>query len=218
MRALVRSTIGKKILMAVTGIVLVLWLILHMLGNLQVFLGAGEINRYAAFLQGTVEVLWPMRIILLFCLAVHVWAALQTTLRNRAARKVDYREREPQVSTIASRTMRIGGLIILAFLVFHILQFTTGTIHPNNPDFSHAAVYHNLVVSFQVWWVVLIYVVAMIFLGLHFYHGVWSSGRTLGVSPPTLNPLRRPLALTVAVVVWLGFTLVPVAIFAGIVH
>lgn len=218
MRAFASSTIGKKVIMAVTGVIMVVWVFLHMAGNLQVFEGAEKIDRYGAFLQGTTELLWPMRIILLVALVLHVWAAVSLTLRNRTARPVGYREREPQVTTFAARSLKVGGVIILLFVIFHVLHFTTGTIHPNNPTFAHAAIYRNLILAFQVWWVVLIYVVAMIFLALHFYHGVWSSARTLGVTRPKVRPLQRPFALAVALIVWLGFTAVPVAIFAGLLH
>jgi succinate dehydrogenase / fumarate reductase cytochrome b subunit len=119
------------------------------------------------------------------------------------------------VSTFASRTIRWGGAFLLAFIVFHILHFTTLTIFPS---YSTTDVYANVVRGFSVWWVVALYVAAMVALGLHLYHGVWSSLRTLGASKASPNPLRRPAAAALALVVWLGFTIIPLAVFAGLVR
>jgi succinate dehydrogenase / fumarate reductase, cytochrome b subunit len=118
------------------------------------------------------------------------------------------------VSTFASRTIRWGGALLLAFVVFHILHFTTLDIFR---DYSRTDVYANVVRGFSVWWVVLLYVAAMAALGLHLYHGIWSSVRTVGGSKASPNPLRRPAAAALAIVVWLGFTAIPIAVFAGLV-
>jgi succinate dehydrogenase / fumarate reductase cytochrome b subunit len=210
--SLYRSTIGKKAIMAVTGLIMAGFLVLHMAGNLQAFDGPTRINRYSAFLHSTGELLWLARVVLLAAVVLHIDAAIQLTRIARAARPVGYAERRPQVSTIASRSLRWGGVILAAFIVFHILHMTTGTVHPS---FTPGDVYHNLVTGFRVWPVAVFYLVAMGALGLHLYHGVWSSARTLGIARPTPHPLHRPVALVVAVVVAAGFALIPIAVLAG---
>jgi succinate dehydrogenase / fumarate reductase cytochrome b subunit len=222
---LYRSTIGKKVIMAVTGLVLVLFVIGHMAGNLQVFIGSAKMNAYAAFLKSTGELLWLVRLGLLVAVLLHILMAWQLTRIRNAARPVDYVLRQPQVSTLASRTMRWGGVLLLTFIVFHILHFTTGAVFPmaSRPDvtypaFSHTDVYGNVVSAFRVPWVVAFYVVSMLFLMLHLFHGAWSSVRTLGLVKPSSHPLRRRVATVVALAVWLGFTAVPVAIFLGVVR
>jgi succinate dehydrogenase / fumarate reductase cytochrome b subunit len=207
------STVGKKVVMAVTGIVLVAFVFGHMVGNLQMFLGADVMNRYAAFLKSTGELLWVVRAGLLAAAVLHIIAAYQLTQINRKARPDGYARMEPQVSTLASRTMRVGGVTLAAFIVFHILHFTTGDLHP---AFSHTGVYGNVILGFRVWWVSLFYIVAMASLGLHLFHGVWSGFRTLGVAKPSPEPIHRKLALGVAVIVWAGFTVIPVAVMLGI--
>jgi len=218
-----RSTIGKKVIMAVTGLVLVGFVIAHMAGNLQVFVGSEKFNDYSHFLQGPVkELVWILRIVLLVSVILHVTMALQLTQLAHAARPVKYHERSPQVSTLASRTMRWGGVLLLVFIVLHILHFTTGTIDPAGAyglmGSGGRDVYGNLVASFRLWWVTLFYVVAMVFLGLHLFHGAWSSVRTLGHAKASTNPLRRQVAFAIAVIVWLGFTVVPLGVFAGIIR
>jgi len=222
---LYRSTIGKKVIMAVTGIILVAFVILHMLGNLQVFIGPEKMNRYAAFLQSLGELLWLARIILLVALILHVTMAYQLAQRSRLARPTAYQRRDPQVSTVASRTMRWGGVLILVFVIFHILHFTTGTVFPwasrtdaMYPGFDHANVYGNIIAAFRSPWVVTFYVVVMLFLMLHLFHGAWSSVRTLGLAKPSPRPLQRQVATVIALVVWLGFTAIPVAVFLGVIR
>jgi succinate dehydrogenase / fumarate reductase, cytochrome b subunit len=209
---LYRSTIGKKVTMAVTGLIMVGFLVLHMLGNLQAFAGAARINAYSAFLHSTGELLWLARVVLLVAVVLHIDAAIQLTRIARAARPQGYAERHSQIATIASRSLRWGGVILAVFIVFHILHMTTGTVHPS---FVPGDVYHNLVAGFLVWPVAVFYLVAMGALGLHLYHGVWSSARTLGVARPSAHPLHRPVALLVSVVVALGFALIPIAVLAG---
>jgi succinate dehydrogenase / fumarate reductase cytochrome b subunit len=217
-----RSTIGKKVIMAVTGLVLVAFVIGHMAGNLQVFIGPAKMNGYAAFLKSTGELLWLVRIGLLVALVLHVLMAWQLTRAAKTARPVAYAMRDPQVSTVASRLMRWGGVLILVFIVFHILHFTTGTVFPaaSRPDamypaFNPADVYGNVISAFRVPWVVAFYVVAMLFLMLHLFHGAWSSVRTLGLTKPSRHPLHRRVSTVIALIVWLGFTAVPVAVFLG---
>jgi succinate dehydrogenase / fumarate reductase cytochrome b subunit len=208
------STIGKKVVMAVTGLIGVGFVIGHMLGNLQVFLGPAKFNAYAHFLRSLGELLWVVRAVLVAAVVLHVVAAVQLSRRRWVARPVAYKQgSQHEVSTLASRTIRWGGALLLLFIVFHILHFTTLDIFR---DYSPTDVYANVIRGFGVWWVVLLYVAAMAALGLHLYHGIWSSLRTLGASKASTDPLKRPVAATLAIVVWLGFTAIPIAIFAGL--
>ena len=207
------SSVGKKAVMAVTGIILVLYLITHVLANLLVFTGPERINRYAAILHSTGGALWAARVILLASAVLHIVAATQLALRRQAARPVAYAGgRSPQVSTLAARTIRWGGALLLAFIVYHILHFTTGAVHPK---FVELDPYHNVTTGFRNPLVALFYLVAMAALGLHLCHGVWSSGRSLGLSPPTPRPLRRRLALVLGGLIWLGFSVIVVAAVGG---
>jgi succinate dehydrogenase / fumarate reductase, cytochrome b subunit len=207
-----RSTIGKKIIMAVTGLVLVGFVVVHMLGNTLIFQGPDRINAYSRFLHGAGELLWLVRIVLITALALHVDAAFQLTRRAHAARPIGYDQQQPQVSTVAVRTIRWGGVLLFVFIVFHLLHFTTGTLHP---DFHPGDVYANVVTGLRVWPVAVFYVVAMGALGLHLYHGAWSSIRTLGLARPKADPLHRSFALVLSVVVAAGFAIVPLAVLFG---
>jgi succinate dehydrogenase / fumarate reductase cytochrome b subunit len=219
-----RSTIGKKVIMAATGLIGIAFVIGHMAGNLQAFIGRDKLNAYGALLHGPLaELLWVVRLVLIVAVVLHVLMAYQLTMRARAARPIGYHERAPQVSTWASRTMRWGGVLLLLFIVLHILHFTTGQIDPADwrrrlDTAGRHDVYGNLVASFRIWWVAAFYVLAMIFLGLHLYHGAWSSVRTLGYAKPSPRPLHRRIALIVAAIVWLGFTIVPLGVLAGLIR
>jgi succinate dehydrogenase / fumarate reductase, cytochrome b subunit len=216
LRLLWHSSVGKKMIMAVTGLIMVAYLITHVLANLLVFQGPSKINAYSAFLHGTGGALWVARLVLLVALVLHVIASVQLAACRQEARPVGYAAgRDPQVSTWASRTIRWGGALILAFLVYHILHFTIGTAHP---DFVEGDPYHNVATGFHNPIVVAVYLVAMAAVGLHLYHGIWSSGRSLGMSPPSPQPLRRSIALMIALLVWLGFTVIPIAVYAGVVR
>ena len=209
--------VGKKVVMGVTGIIGIGFVILHSLGNLLIFQGSTALNTYSHFLKSSAELLWALRATLIVAVTLHVIAAVQLTRQSRAARPIGYVKRAAQVATIASRTMRWGGVLLLVFIVLHILHFTTGTIRPTGA-FSHEDVYSNVVSSFRIWWVALFYVVAMIALGFHLFHGAWSSMRSVGVSPPSPHPLHRRISLVIAIFVWAAFTSVPVAVFMGFVR
>jgi succinate dehydrogenase / fumarate reductase cytochrome b subunit len=216
LRLLWESSVGKKVIMAVTGFIWVAYLITHMLANLLVFQGPAKINAYSAFLHGTGGALWAARLVLITALVLHVIAAIQLAARSKEARPAGYAAgREPQVSTLASRTIRWGGALILLFLVYHILHFTVGTAHPR---FVEGDPYHNVAMGFRHPAVVILYLIAMAAVGLHLYHGLWSSGRSLGLSPPSPQPLRRTIALVLALFIWLGFSVIPVAVYAGVVR
>ncbi len=216
LRLLWNSSVGKKVVMAVSGLIWVAYLVTHVLANLLVFQGPGKINAYSAFLHGTGGALWGPRLVLIGALVVHVIAAAQLTGRGQEARPAGYAAgRKPLASTLAARTIRWGGALILLFLVYHVLHFTVGTAHPN---FVEGNPYQNVITGFRNPVVVLLYLVAMAGVGLHLYHGVWSSGRSVGISPPSPRPLRRTLALVLALLVWLGFSIIPIAVYAGFVR
>ena len=211
-----QSSVGKKAVMAVTGLILVAYLITHVLANLLVFNGPERINRYAQLLHSSGAALWGVRLILLAALILHIIAATQLAIRSRAARPEPYAGgRDPQVSTVAARTIRWGGALILLFLIYHILHFTTGTAHP---DFVELNPHHNVSTGFRNPLVAAVYLLAMLAVGLHLYHGVWSSGRSLGLSQPSPRPLHRRVALVLAVFVWLGFTAIVVAGYLGLIR
>ena len=209
------SSIGKHAVMAVTGLIMIGFLITHVLGNLQVFEGPTKINDYSAALRRLGPLLWLARAGLLVSVILHVIAAYQLTRRKQLARPVDYTERDPQVSTFAARTIRWGGVLVLVFVVLHLLHFTFGTIHP---AFDHKDVYGNVVAAFQIWWVSLLYLVAMVVVGLHLYHGTWSSLRTLGLTRPSVDPLRRRVVTVFAWAIFLGFSVIPIAVFLRLVR
>jgi succinate dehydrogenase / fumarate reductase cytochrome b subunit len=210
--AFYRTAVGKKVIMAVSGLFLVGWLTAHLTGNLLVYRGAEAMNGYAKVLHSQTPLLWSVRFLLIGAVVAHVTAATQLTLQARRSRPVGYAKREPQVSTLAVRTIRWGGALILVFLIFHLLHFTTGTVHP---DFQAEDVFANIQSGLSNPLVALFYLAAMAAIGAHFYHGLWSSIRSLGLAPPAANPFRRRMAAGFAVLVWLGFTSIPLAALLG---
>jgi succinate dehydrogenase / fumarate reductase cytochrome b subunit len=214
---LLGSSIGKKVVMAVTGLVLFGFVVGHMIGNLQLFLGREALNDYAVFLRHFLhgQGLWIARAGLLVAVGLHIWAATSLTLSNWSARPVGYRLWQARESTYASRTMVWSGPILALFIVYHLLHFTTGTLHP---DFIEGDVFHNVVVGFQNPFVSAFYVLAMLALGLHMYHGVWSMLQSLGLSHPRWNVWRLVFAATVTGVVVVGNISMPVAVLLGVVH
>ncbi len=203
--AFLRSSLGLKILMAVTGLVLFGFVIAHMIGNLQVYLGPEALNAYGVFLRrfGHGGALWATRAVLLVSVIVHIWAAWRLTRLNQAARPVGYREVQRRESTYASRTMRWSGVIVLLFIVYHLLHFTFG-VRPIHPDFVPGDVFHNFVVGFSNPVVSGFYILAMLALGLHLYHGAWSFMQTLGLSHPRYDHLRHAFAAFITVVIVAG--------------
>jgi succinate dehydrogenase / fumarate reductase, cytochrome b subunit len=219
------STVGKKVAMALSGLILFGFVIGHMLGNLKAFEpwsgeGPHPIDSYGAALRELgypflpeYGALWIARIALLAALAFHAIPAFQLWRQSRVARGAGYRKEDSQVFSYASRTMRWGGVIILLFVVYHLLHMTTGDVHP---DFEYGAVYANLVAGFQNPAVAGVYLIAVGALALHLYHGVWSLFGTLGVDSPRVERIRRPLALVSSVGLFVGYVAVPVAIVLGI--
>jgi succinate dehydrogenase cytochrome b subunit len=209
------STVGKKMVMAVTGVILVGFVIGHMIGNLQVYLGPEALNRYGELLRELLHgsFIWIFRATLLAAVGLHIWAATALTLGRRAARPIGYRRRQQYVeSTYASRTMRWSGPILLLFIIYHLLQLTTGQAHG---EFVRGDIYHNVITAFSVWWVSAFYIFSMIVLGLHLWHGVWSMLQTLGLSHPSYNRLRTAIAWIITLVVVLGNISIPVAVLTG---
>ena len=212
-----QSTIGRKVVMAVTGVILFGFVLAHMAGNLQVYLGPLAFNQYAVNLRLLLHGagLWIARSGLLVSAILHVWSATSLTLESRAARPVSYRKWEAQESTYASRTMRWSGVIVLGFVIYHLMHFTFGNVHP---DFVPGDVYHNFVSGFRVVPVSIFYIIANVLLGLHLRHGVWSMLRTLGLSHPRYLRLAQAAALGFAGIVVLGNLSFPIAVLAGIVR
>jgi succinate dehydrogenase / fumarate reductase cytochrome b subunit len=210
------STIGKKAIMAVTGVILVGFVIVHMLGNLQVFLGPEAINRYAEFLKAEPPILWGARSVLLASVILHIWSAFSLWRLKNEARPVSYAKApKAQVSGYAARTMYWSGPILGAFVVYHLLHFTVGV---GGTPFDPKDVYSNVVRGFSYPIVSLFYIVAMAMLCTHLYHGVWSMFQTLGLNHPVWTPRLQTLAKVVAFALFIGFTSVPVAVMAGIVR
>ena len=209
------SSIGKKVVMAASGAVLFGFVIGHMLGNLQVYLGPDALNGYAEKLRHLGPLLWAVRAALLAAVTLHIASAWSLSRTSQAARPVGYRERENRESTYASRTMRWGGVVILLFIVYHLMHFTFGNAHP---DFIPGDVYHNFVTGFQSVPVSIAYIAAMLALGLHLYHGVWSMMQTLGLSHPRYDRLRHAFATLVALVVVAGNVSFPIAVLTGFIH
>jgi succinate dehydrogenase / fumarate reductase cytochrome b subunit len=208
------SSIGKKVVMAVTGFILLGFVVAHMIGNLQVYLGPEAMNQYAVFLREMLHGtgLWIARGGLLVAVGLHIWAAWSLTRMNRKARPQGYREKDHRESTYASRTMRWSGVIVLLFVIYHLMHFTWGNVHPN---FIHGDVYHNFVVGFRRVGPSAFYIAAMLALGFHLHHGVWSFLQTLGLSHPRYNRLRHALAALLTAIVVLGNISFPVAVLAG---
>jgi len=209
------STLGKKILMAVTGIILFGFVVGHMIGNLQLYLGPETLNHYAELIQSKKPLLWTFRLVLLFCVSVHILAAVQLWLRNRRSRPVKYRVFNPPAVDYAARTMVWSGPIILLFIMYHLADFTLGWI---NPDFIRGDVYHNVISSFQVWWIAGIYMLANLLLAIHLYHGLWSLFQTFGWDHPRFGPARRWLAIAFAMLIGAGNISMPLAVLTGVVR
>jgi succinate dehydrogenase / fumarate reductase cytochrome b subunit len=217
--------VGKKVVMAVTGVVLILFVIAHMLGNLKLFSGPDEINAYSRFLRevgmpelGYGQLLWVVRIILFLCVALHIIAAVQLSRMSWAARPLPYSMKRNVETTFAARMMRWGGALLVAFVVFHLLHLTAGAVGFHAGQFKDLAVYQNVVAAFAVWPIALFYVVAMGALCLHLYHGIWSMLQTLGCNTARNQTTLKIISRVIAIVVFLGFGSVPVSVYAGWLH
>jgi len=216
-----RSSIGKKWVMAVSGLLMMLFLLVHMIGNLKIFFGEREFDGYAGWLRNTGEpvlhhewFLWISRVVLLVALVAHVTAAAQLSARDVRARPVKYRYGQRWQARWAPKSMRYGGAALGLFIVWHILDLTAGVV---NPDFVDGHVYANVYHDFHHWWSNVIYIVAMICLGLHINHGFWSASQTLGINNPRRDKAIKATGSALAVVISVGFVMVPIGVMTGIV-
>ncbi len=209
------SSAGLKLIMAATGVMLSGFVLVHMAGNLQVFQGAESLDAYGRLLHKEPAVLWSARAVLLGGTGLHIWAFLALRRKNNRARPVGYgggvKHRE---STWASRSMRVTGPLLLAFIVYHILHLTTGSVHP---DYHEGSVYNNLVGGLKIPAVAVTYILAMVMLGFHLWHGVWSMFQTLGADQGRYGSPARRFATVFTALVVLGFIAVPVAAVLGVV-
>jgi succinate dehydrogenase / fumarate reductase cytochrome b subunit len=212
MPAFFETTVGKKMVMALTGAVLFVFVVFHLLGNLLVFWGRDELNRYAEVLRALGGYIWIARLTLLTALILHIVCAVQLTIANWVARPVSYSFRNDVETNYAARTMIVSGPLLFAYVIYHLLMFTFLTTGPGH---SRTDIYGNVVAAFQVPVISAVYIVAMLVLGLHLYHGVWSMLQTAGIGNPRYKYLRRVVAPAVAVVIAGGYIAIPVAVLCG---
>jgi succinate dehydrogenase / fumarate reductase, cytochrome b subunit len=219
-----RSTIGRKVIMAVTGVVGIFYVLAHMYGNLKVFIGADYFDRYAEGLRelgapmlGHEHFLWIFRIVLIVSVVAHVWAAWSLTQQAHKARPDDYAVKRTLEANYATKLMRWGGVLIFVFLILHLMQLTFGTRYVS-PGFVQGAVYANVVRAFSYPPTAIFYIIAMAFLGLHLYHGGWSMMQTLGWLAPRYDKIVRILAAGLGLIIFIGFSIVPLAVLLGFVQ
>lgn len=220
--ALWSTSVGKKAVMAVTGFILIGFVVGHMFGNLKIYYGEEKFNAYAVWLRevgspalGHEQFLWLVRIVILSATMLHIIAAVQLTRMSWAARPLNYEQKQAIQATYASRTMRWGGVIIALFVIYHILHFTLGRVGFAPGQFQPLSVYRNVVSGFSVWYVSGFYIAAMVAIGFHLYHGVWSMFQTLGLNGASTTRFIRALAAVLSVAVVLGNISVPTAVLAG---
>jgi succinate dehydrogenase / fumarate reductase cytochrome b subunit len=218
------SSVGKKFIMAITGLALFLFVVAHLAGNLQVFLGPLEINRYGDFLQSNLEIIWPARIGLLVMVGLHIWSAIKLSAENKAARPQAYAQHEVVAASYASRTMLMSGLIILAFIIYHLLHFTLQVpgVNLTGKDFTTLLdakgrhdVFAMMVLGFERPLVAAFYVFAMFLLCLHLSHGLSAMFQSLGWKTPAYAPMIDCGARAVAWLIFAGYVSIPIAIYLG---
>lgn len=217
-----QTSIGKKYVMAVTGILLLGFVFFHMIGNLKIYLGQEDLNHYAEFLRELLVpivprtvVLWLMRIGLTVAFVLHIHAAYTLTILNKKARPVAYQSpRDYQVADYAARTMRYTGIIVLLYLIYHLMQLTWGV---GGTEFERGDAYENVVNGFSNVPVALVYIVANIALGVHIFHGAWSLFQSLGLNNPRFNEWRRYFAIALSAIITIGNVSFPIAVLTGIV-
>ena len=215
-----RSTIGLKVAMALTGVVMFGYLVGHVTGNWLLFAGKEKINQYSAFLHHTPALLWGTRVVLLVSVVLHLWATVRFLALRKEARPVAYDAKQSHGSTFAARTMYWSGPVIALFIVYHILHLTTGTVHPSfhvDPATHQVDVYQNLVDGFQKPLASGIYIVGMLAIGFHLSHGLWSMLQTIGVNRPNWECSLKSAAVLLGVLICAGFVAVPVAVLLGFV-
>ncbi len=219
------STLGKKLVMAVSGLVLFLFVVGHLVGNLQFFLPPEAINRYGYFLQSNLELLWPARIILLGMIGLHVWSAISLSLENQAARPDAYAIPPRFGSSLASRTMLVSGLVAGTFVLYHLLHYTvmvqavSGASVPlaalQDPQTGHHDVFAMMVAGFSIWYVSLFYLLGVGLLCFHLSHGFGAMFQSLGLRNPVYSPLLIKASRIIAVTLFLGYASIPTAVLLG---
>jgi succinate dehydrogenase / fumarate reductase cytochrome b subunit len=214
---LLLTTIGLKAVMAITGVILVGFLIGHFAGNTLIFAGPDAINSYSEMLHNSHGLLWVARIVLLSSVVLHIAAALRLYAKNTAARPHGYRVKRDVATNYAARTMMWSGPILLGFILFHLAHLTFG-VTPGNYAHSDVDVYANVVRGFSIWWVSLLYIVSMLALGNHLFHGTWSMFQTLGINHNAYNRRIMFAALGITLLVTLGNISIPLAVLLGIVQ
>jgi len=217
-----RSAIGKKVVMALSGIILFGFVFTHLLGNLKLYLGAESMNHYGEWLREIGSpalphsgLLWILRVGLLVATILHIWSAWSLTMMNRRARPVAYSHGAFVQASYASRTMRWGGVIVALFVIYHLMHLTWGNA---GLPFDAGKPYENVVRGFSVWWVSAIYILAQVALGLHLYHGLWSMFQSMGWNHPKFNRWRRHFATAFALFITAGNISFPVAVLLGVVR
>ena len=216
---LVTSSIGAKVLMALTGVLLVGFLVGHMVGNLKLYNGAEHFNEYAHYLRligvpllPPSGYLWAFRAFVFTAFLIHVIMAWETSKASWDARSTSYRNQKNLSFSLTSRFMRWGGVFILVFMAFHLLHLTTGQLHPN---FVEGAAYENTIIGLSTPWIAAFYMLALVADCAHLYHGLWSMFQSLGAAHPKYHRFRRPFAIIMAAVIFIGFISVPVAVLTG---
>ncbi len=207
------TSVGKKVVMAVTGFVAFGFLVVHMIGNLQVFQGPEKLNHYAEFLHNLGPFLWVFRAVMVAAIFWHIIAATQVTLQSMGARPTLYRLHRMRKTTYAARTMWWGGPLIALFVVYHLMHLTFGNVHQGFTE----NVYNNVVLGFQVPWVSGVYIAAMVLLGLHLYHGLWSMFQSVGLNHKKWNHWRKGFAILFGLTIAAGNISMPVMVLAGVV-
>lgn len=221
------TAVGKKYAMAISGIMLLGFVLVHMIGNLKMYLGPEDFNHYAEFLRELLVpilprtvLLWLLRFGLIAAVLVHIHAAYSLTVMNRKARSVKYQSpRDYQIASFASRTMRMTGIIVALFVIWHLADLTWGTVNAIGGDgeFVRGDAYGNVVRSLERVPVAILYIVANIALGIHLFHGVWSLFQSMGWNNPRFNQWRRGIATAFATIIVVGNVSFPIAVLAGIV-
>jgi succinate dehydrogenase / fumarate reductase, cytochrome b subunit len=208
------TTIGKKAVMAATGVILAGFVVAHLLGNLQIFLGPDQFNGYARTLRNLPELLWPARIVLLISVILHIWSSLHLAVIKSEARPVGYTKVKHSGSSYASRTMYWSGPIVAAFIVYHLMQFTFGV---GGTPYQDLDAYGNVINGFKVPAVSIFYIIAMAMLCLHLRHGLWSMFQSLGFAHPRHTVVIKRIASLVSLFIFFGFISIPVAVLTRLV-
>ena len=217
-----KTSIGKKVLMAVTGFILFGFVTGHMIGNLQIFLGQDQLNTYAQALKDVPALSWSVRIIVLLSVLVHIWNAIRLYFQNRASRPVRYVCNRTIQASLASRTMIWTGLGVLLYVVYHLLHFT---FIVTNPRYEHLTdplgrhdVYSMVVLGFQNYFISAVYIVALFFVAYHLSHAIFSLLQTIGLNNPRVQPALKGLVWLISVVIFIGYVSIPIAVLTGIVN